>query len=228
MKKIYTILVALAFAGLATAQTYDWNISDANFADLGTFEETMTVDGLTMHAEAGKALAVDANGKELDGVAYTHRLKFGGTGGFDEDGLPLNRVLAFNVDGNVNVTVLAMSSSGSVDRILNVSAGTKDNIIGTIDAPGTPLTATTIQYEGEATTLMLWSPSSGVNIYRIMVGVGVSTNPVLNNASVVSVEYYNISGANMGANLEALPAGIYVEVAKLDNGQVQTKKVVKN
>ena len=230
MKKVYMLFAALAFVGLTTAQNYDWNISSDDFNALGKFEETKVVDGLTMYAGVGKALDVDANNKSLDDVDYTHRLKFGGTGAFDEEGLPLNRVVAFEVDGDVTITILCMSSSGSDDRVLNVSAGTKDNKIGAIDALGASLTATTVDYTGgEATTILLSSESGGVNIYRIIVegDTPVSVKPVLENANVVGVDYYNISGANMGASLDFLPSGVYIEVTKFDNGTVDTKKVVK-
>lgn len=212
-------------------QSMDWNISSDDFNALGKFEETKTVAGLTLYAAAGKALEVDENEKSLDDVDYTHRLKLGGTGTFDEEGLPLNRVVAFEVEGNISIKILTLSSSGSEDRTLNVSAGTKDNIIGTVDAFGSPLTASIVDYTGEATTILLWSNSGGVNIYRIIVGAAgdpsVSVKPVLENANVVGLEYYNISGVNMGGNWDQLPSGIYIKVAKFDNGTVDTKKVIK-
>jgi len=233
MKKIYMLFAALAFVGLVTAQNYDWNISSDDFNALGKFEETKTVAGLTMYASEGKALEVDANGKSLNDVNYTHRLKFGGTGTFDaETGAPLNRVLSFDVDGDATITIMCMSSSSGSDRELTVAAGTQENVIGTAIALGPELTASVIKYTGEANTIYIWSPSSGVNVYRITVvgddGTGVSVKPVLNNANVVGVEYYNISGANMGASLDFLPSGVYIKVVKFDNGVVDTKKVVKN
>ncbi len=63
---------------------------------------------------------------------------------------------------------------------------------------------------------------------KIETDIPVSVKPVLDNANVVGVEYYNISGANMGTSLDLLPSGVYIEVTKFDNGTVDTKKVVKN
>ncbi|GAO31616.1 DUF6383 domain-containing protein [Geofilum rubicundum] len=170
MKKIYTFLIAfLVFAGTATAQIASWNISDPAFNALGDVATTTTVEGLTIYSEGN--VTVDANNKSLDGVDYTHRLKLGGSGNFDEGGLPVSRVLAFDVTGNVSITIMCMSSSGSADRLLNVAAGgsAEENLLGAADALGASLTATTFQYTGDATTIYLWSPSSGVNIYNIVV-----------------------------------------------------------
>ena len=230
MKKVYMLFAALAFVGVATAQSYDWNISSEAFNALGTFEATQTVDGLTMYAAAGKALQVDANNKSLEDVDYTHRLKFGGTGAFDaETGEPLNRVLKFDVTGNASITIMCMSSSSSSDRELTVAAGTSTNVIGTAVALGPSLSKTVIQYQGEATSIFLFSPSSGVNVYRIIVeGVPSSVKPVLDNTKVIGVEYYNINGVSMGASWHLLPSGLYIEVTKFDNGNVDTKKVMKN
>jgi len=229
MKKVYMLFAALAFVGLTTAQNYDWNISSDDFNALGKFEETKTVDGLNLYAAAGKALEVDENEKSLDDVDYTHRLKLGGTGTFDAEGLPLNRVVAFEVEGDVTIKILCMSSSSDTDRELTVAAGTKDGVIGTAVALGPTLTASTINYTGGANTILIWSPSSVVNIYRIIVeeGTPVSVKPVLNNANVVGVEYYNISGINMGGSFDLLSSGVYIEVTKFYNGAVDTKKILK-
>jgi hypothetical protein len=43
---------------------------------------------------------VDGNNKTLEDWVFTHRIKFGGTGTFDEDGKAVSRVLAFDVTGN--------------------------------------------------------------------------------------------------------------------------------
>lgn len=229
MKKVYMLFAAMAIVGLATAQNYDWNISSDAFNALGSFEATQTVDGLTMYAEAGKALVVDANNKSLDEVDYTHRLKFGGTGAFDaETGEPLNRVLKFDVTGNADISIICMSSSSSSDRELTVAAGTSTNVIGTAAALGASLSKTVIQYAGEATSILIFSPSSGVNVFRIMVeGVTTSVKAVADNAQVVGVEYYNINGVDMGASWNLLPSGFYIQVSKFDNGYVDTKKVIK-
>ncbi len=166
MKKTYIFLTALLFIFKLNAQ--DWNISAPEFNDLGSVTETVVVEGLTIYAIDGKSVDIDANKKDLDEVEYTHRMKVGGTGSFSDDG-PVARVVGFSVDGDVKITIMAMSGSGSEDRVLNISAGSKDNILDGISVLGADLTASSVIYRGEAEDIYIWSPSSGVNIYRILV-----------------------------------------------------------
>lgn len=237
MKKNYLMLLALAFVGftgIAGAQINSWNISDDNFNALGSMVAKTTVDGLTIFAADGKNVDVDANGKSVTynevKYTYTHRLKFGGIGAFDEAGLPLNRALGFDVSGPCNITVMCMSSSSGTDRILNMAAGSNTNVISEIPALGSPLTATTVAYTGEATTIYLWSPSSGVNLYHILVEEATSTSIQTPTASgsVVSTEYFSINGIKMGSNFDVLPSGIYIQLEQYSDGSVDTKKIVKN
>jgi hypothetical protein len=153
--------------GVEASSTMEWNISTDDFNALGSMAATTVVKGLTIYAESGKEVVVDANNKSLDGMDFTHRLKLGGSGGFDESGMPVNRVLAFNVSGNTKITVAAMSSSSSADRVLNIAAGSKEVLIGEFPALGASLTQGVYEYKGEATTIYMFSPSSGVNIYYI-------------------------------------------------------------
>ncbi len=166
MKKTYIFLTALLFIFKLNAQ--DWNIGAPEFSDLGSITETVVVEGLTIYAVDDKSVDIEANAKSLDGVDYTHRMKLGGTGSFSDDG-PVARVLAFSVDGDVKITIMAMSGSGSADRVLNISAGNKDNILEGISVLAADLTASSVIYRGEAEDIYIWSPSSGVNIYRILV-----------------------------------------------------------
>ncbi len=145
----------------------EWNISLDAFNGLGEMTETTTVEGLTIHANSDKSVTVDENNKSLGGMDFTHRLKFGGSGSFDEFGLPVARVVSFKVPGSSTITVMGMSSSSSADRELTIAAGTKDNVIGTFPALGESISEGTFTYTGEATTIYLFSPSSGVNLYYI-------------------------------------------------------------
>ena len=204
-----------------------WNISSDAFNALGVLTETTTVEGLTIYAADGNAIEVDANGKSLDGVDYTHRLKLNGGGNFSE-GAPASRVLAFNVSGDASITIMPMSASSSLDRILNVGTA-EDNILAEVPALKSELTATTVNYVGEATVIYLWSAGSGVNIYNIEVKEGVTTSistPAY-EGRVVSTQYYNINGMKVDSRFEALPAGIYIEVSRYENGAVATKKIIK-
>ncbi len=243
--------------GVDTTSTMEWNISSDDFNTLGTIAETTVVNGLTIYAASGKEVVVDENGKTLEDMTFTHRLKLGGSGAFDENGQPLNRVLAFDVMGNTKITVDAMSSSGSADRVLNIAAGSKDVLIGEFPALGASLTQGVYEYTGEATTIYLFSPSSGVNIYYIkaeplttainqvnieQAEVNVYPNPArdyvkisftANEAAKVSLALYNLVGQKIeiSAN-EQYNAGnneITVNTQRLTEGMyVYVLKVGKN
>ena len=164
----------------AVSDTHEWNISDPQFNALGSFTETLVVDGLTMYAADGKNIEVDGNNKELEDWSFTHRLKFGGSGGFDEDGKPLNRVVAFDVPGNSKITIALQSSSGSADRILNVAVNNKDSVIAEVPALGASISKGEVEYIGGPASIYLYSPSSGVNIYLIKVEPLTVSAPLIN------------------------------------------------
>ena len=89
-----------------------------------------------------------------------------------------------------------ISSSSSADRTLNVATGTFDNVVANLQAVGSPAQEQTYKYESnEPTTVYLYSPSSGVNIYYIEVTY-TSTN--INNAIVEqsneNAPVYNLAG----------------------------------
>lgn len=232
MKKFYSLIIALSVSSLINIQAQEWNISGDSFKDLGTLTAPTTVDGLTIHATEDATVVIDANDKTLDDVSYTSRLKLGGSGSFDaETGLPLSRVLSFDIDGPKTISVICMSSSSSADRILNIAAGTSENILAEAPAPKEqPIQRTDINYtEESATTIYLYSPSSGVNIYNIIVSDYVPT--AINNpnatADLLKVEYFNISGTNMGSNWNTLPYGLYIAKKTFSDGTISTEKIVK-
>ena len=154
-------------AATTTPETKEWNISAETFNALGELSATTTVDDLTIYANSEKTVTIDANNKSLDGMDFTHRLKLGGSGAFDEGGLPLGRVLAFDVAGDTKITIMCMSSSSSSDRELVVAVGDKDTELARMPAMGSELTKGEYTYTGGATTIYLYSPSSGVNVYYI-------------------------------------------------------------
>jgi hypothetical protein len=238
MKKLYTILTTLLMVGMVNAQ--DWNFSGTDFTDYiedpsvlneYTFETTTTVNDLIIYSDlaAGKEVVIDDNNKTVDGISYTYRLKLGGSGDFTDATTPFARVLAFNIDGPKEISIVLQSSSGSSDRLLNVAVDSEDNVIEQLDAFGATPTKQTISYTGSgAATIYLFSPSSGVNLYHIIVGEATSiASTSADNANVVKTEYFSITGVNTGNNWNALPAGIYIVKKTLTNGQVATEKVTK-
>jgi hypothetical protein len=233
----------------------EWNISSDAFNALGELTETNTVEGLTIYAAEGKAVVIEGNDKEVDGMTFTHRLKLGGSGGFGDDGMPVNRVLSFDVTGNTKITVAAMSSSSGSDRILNIAAGHKDSLIAEFPALGPELTMGSYDYMGEATKIFLYSPSSGVNVYYIKAeSLATAVNPVYTEKTDVSiypnpatdkvyidynrpiqVAIYNIAGSLLKSKLISsssdyisigdLQPGIYLIRSQNDNAFA--KKIIK-
>lgn len=170
---------------MASAEGYpEWNISTAAFKDLGILDMAQKVAGLNIYAASDKPVEIDANNKTVDDMSFTHRLKFGGSGSFDEDGQPLSRVLSVDVKGNTNITIMAMSSSSSADRVLNIAAGHKDSIFAEFPALGASLTKGEYLYEGDAKKLFFYSPSSGVNVYYIKTEHIASSDATLSDLSV--------------------------------------------
>lgn len=246
-------LVTLVFVGF-TSNAQVWNFSSATLSVLGSTTATKTVEGLTIYAAATAAVDVDANAKELDGLNFTHRIKLGGTGAWDAEGKPVSRVLAIPVTGNSKITIMGMSSSSSADRELIIAAGKKETEIGRFPALGASISKGEYNYTGAATTIYLFSPSSGVNIYYIKVAplttglidksapdFGVYPNPAngkvfVSVANSTEVGIYSISGklmkqqlvspSNSQINISDLSAGVYFVKAMNDKGFV--KKLVIN
>jgi len=141
-----------------------WNMSDTDFKNLGTITSNTTVRGLTIKANSSNSVVVDASSQSCDGISFTHRLKLGGSGNSSY------RVVTFDVTGNCTIDIYAKSSTGGEDRNLSVVKGSFGGTsIGSASAPGSSVKKTSITYAGSATTIYVYSPSNGVNIYGIRV-----------------------------------------------------------
>lgn len=152
MRRLFTFLVLTTFTVLiSTAQ--EWNISSDDFNLLGVLEETTEVNGLTIYAHSGKKVEIDSNNKSLDGMDFTHRLKLGGQGDFDENGLPLGRVVSFEVEGSTEITVMGMSSSSGEDRELQLASAHGDSIFATFPALGPEISKGVYVYQGGPSTI---------------------------------------------------------------------------
>lgn len=192
MKKIFTLIASVIVAMSVNAQEQKvWNFSDW---EATTFNAVTTIDGLTVMANEENTVVIDGNNKTIEGANNTYkctkRLKLGGTGSAEA------RNLNFEVTGPCTINVGLISSSSSADRTLNVATGTFDNVVANLQAVGSPAQEQTYKYESnEPTTVYLYSPSSGVNIYYIEVTY-TSTN--INNAIVEqgneNAPVYNLAG----------------------------------
>lgn len=136
-----------------------WNFSDEDFNSLGTISSNTIVRNLLIAANG--TVIVDGSNKTIDGIAFTSRLKLGGTGSSEA------RHLQFIVTGPCSITAYLVSSSSSSDRVLNVASGTFDNVVGEMSAPGAAPVKQTYDYTGGAASIYLYSPSSGVNLYGV-------------------------------------------------------------
>lgn len=230
MKK--QLLLAMAIIGLSfnlSAQT--WNFSEV-YPDAATVKvshtTTTTVEGLTIYAEAGKAIDFDKSGKTFEDEKFTVRLKFGGTSAWDEAGeTPLNRVISFPVSGNTTITVVGThASSEGTPRTLMCTAGSKENVVGDFAFSPSVVDKATFNYEGDATTIYLFSAASGINLYKVSAipaGEGGSTGIVDSsiNKEVVSVEYYNA----VGVRTKESTKGLNLVKSTMSDGSVTVEKI---
>lgn len=185
MKKFFT-LIATAFVAMAVnAQT--WNFSEW---EVGTYEDT-TKDGLTLNGK----WTVDGNNKTVDDIAYTQRIKSGGT-----------RTASFEVKGACTLEFVCCSSSGSEARSFTVSAG--EAALKTCDAVAGAPVAQKVDYTGGAATITI-ETAGGVNFYAIYVKEGGSEptpdptpgEPTGAKESFVAVS--NVDGAWVAADVFA-------------------------
>lgn len=202
MKKFFTLIASVFVAISANAQEQKvWNFSDW---EATTFNAVTTIDGLTVMANEENTVVIDSNNKTIEGANNTYqctqRLKLGGTGNTEA------RNLNFEVAGSCTINVGLISSSSSADRTLNVATGTFDNVVASLQALGSPAQEQTYKYEGnEPTTVYLYSPSSGVNIYYIEVNY-TATN--INNAIVEqpneNAPIYNLAGQRVNKSTKGI------------------------
>ena len=148
-----------------------WNMSDAAFNSLDTVYYTTTINDLTIYASTEKYVVVDQGSvREIDGLSFNYRLKFGGAGADYE------RMLSFPVSGTCDIDIYLISASSTEDRTLNVDANYIGNTLQQLPAPKSDISKGTIHYTGNATTIYLYSPYKGVNIYAIRVTYGGTTD----------------------------------------------------
>ena len=224
MKNFYLKMLSFLFLGFIGITTYaqEWNMSTASFNALGSLTATTTVGGLTIYAAVGANVDVDANDKTIDGFTFTHRLKLGGSGTFDAGGTTaISRVLAFSVTGNTTITIKGMSSSSSADRVLVIAAGNKSTEVGRFNALGASISSANFNYTGGPTTIFLFSPSSGVNLYYIKAAPLITA---INDKQVQQLKIFpNPAVENVFINVnEPSEIGIYNTVGILVKQQLTT------
>ncbi len=127
----------------------------------------LIVEGFTIKATADKKVTIDGHDKVAeDGTAFTQRIKLNGAG------TAASRSIHFNVSGETNVTIYAMSGSSGAERKLNLY-DLGGNLIGEMDAPSATINRGT--FKVQAGDYYLVSPSSGVNVYDVNLEPVVTT-----------------------------------------------------
>ena len=150
-----------------------WNFSTDDFNALGSITSTTTVNGLTITASSDKAVTVATGAKTIEGIAFTHVLKTGGTGS------AAARSLSFAVTGPCTIEVYLVSANATSERTLNIYAGSYSGTPLTTFTAATTASKQSYNYTGSATTIYMGSANSGINFYAInLVYSGDTPQPV--------------------------------------------------
>lgn len=185
MKNLFTFIVALFMATSVYAQTEtvkEWNFSNWT---AGNLTENKTIDGLSVYATTDKKMAIDGSNKTVDGVKYTQRFKFSGTGNVDNES-SLNRVISFEVTEPCDIYIVAAHGGKSTDasRPLVIASYTDNDFTSLTELDritynfGDP-TSSTVKYTGTKTAkILIYSGKSGINLYDIKVTPATSSDKV--------------------------------------------------
>ena len=138
-----------------------WDFSTSDFNGLGTITSTTTVKGLTIAASSDKAVTVATGAKTIDGHAFTHVLKTGGTGS------AAARSLSFAVTGPCTIQVYLVSANTTSERTLNIYSGSYGGTLLKTMPAATTAAKQSYSYTGSATTIYMGSANSGINFYAI-------------------------------------------------------------
>ncbi len=182
-KRSFALAIALMFALLSVpipAQATDPNSLIADELTAQKLTSPLQAGEFTITANAEKSVTIDENNKVAeDGTSFSQRIKLGGSGNADY------RSIHFSLTDITEITVYAMSSSSSSDRILNLYA-LDGSLIGAMDAPGKNLNMKT--FTVSAGDYYLASPDSGVNVYGVILTPTSGFETFILNASSLSPE----------------------------------------
>lgn len=168
MKKIPVLCLFLIFAAFCFGQDTYLSANDLEAASLTAAKE---IDGFTILATADKGVKIEAmdDGREAeDGELFTMRIKLNGSGALTY------RAVSFKGKKGQKVIVYLNSSSKTDARVLQL-ADKDGNVIASITAPvdsdpAAPQPAgmgeAVLPADGE---FFLYSKSSGINLYQIIV-----------------------------------------------------------
>ena len=208
MKNLFTFIVALFMATSVYAQAETETVKEWNFSNwtAGDLTENKTIDGLSVYATADRKMAIDGSNKTVDGVKYTQRLKFSGTGNVANES-SLSRVISFEVTGSSDIYIVAAHAGKSTDasRDLVIASYADNNFASLTELQrisynyGNPISST-VKYTGTKTAkILIYSSNSGINLYHIKVTPATSTSEKVTiseagfatHASKFAVDYSN-------------------------------------
>ena len=143
----------------------------ADELEVASYDSTFEKNGFTITAASDRKVDVDANSKTFDdGESFSQRIKLGGTGTADY------RSIHFTTTGAATVKIYAISSSSGSDRALGLYK-LDGTMVGEVPAYGQRYEVGVLEIT-EAGDYYLASPSSGVNVYGIVVTMeGGSSEP---------------------------------------------------
>lgn len=158
------IVTVTGSGGGSSSTTTLWNFSDAAFNSLGTITSSKTVNGLTIAATSSKNVVIDSHNVSYDGLAFTNRLKFGGTGASNA------RNVSFTVTGACTIEIYACSANSSENRTLKVDFGSFGSTnTSSYSLSGNVSKVTAIYTASTSKKVYIYSANSGINIYAIRV-----------------------------------------------------------
>jgi len=201
MKKIFTLIGVALMVISTNAQSWNFSTWEAKTFAKGSTE---TIDGLTVNPSE-KDIVIDGNNKTVDGVKYTQRLKFGGSGS------PTTQNISFDVSGAGTLKVIVTSSSGSEDRKFGVALeGTE---IAEKDAKGGAVEAVTVNITGAGKVAIYGK--GGVNLYLVefTAGGGGGGSATGETESYLAVKEDGSAASTEFANPTASGTDLIVNVA---------------
>ena len=189
MKKLYLLaacLVAFATTQAPTvnfsddaAEKYNWNGEEKPATTSYEMDVPYAqINGFRFYNNNEDVCSIAYNKKSVDGTKYFACFKTQGGSKWEDSETPASRVIEVNVAGPCTITGVMASSSKNDDRELYISTAKVDSdydkedeaYVGCIEIKAADgAKQHTFEYQGEATTLYLYSRTGGINIYTLSV-----------------------------------------------------------
>lgn len=189
MKKLYLLTACLVAFAATQAQTvniseyaaekYNWNGDEKPATTTYEMDVPYTqINGFRFYNNNEDVCSIAYNKKTVDGTKYFACFKTQGGSKWEDSETPASRIIEVDVTGPCTISAVMASSSKSADRELYISTAKVDSdydkddesYVGCIDIKAADGTKQyTFDYQGEATTLYIYSHTGGINIYTLSV-----------------------------------------------------------